>query len=252
MEPRTRNVTSHPFVQALCKFEHSPKTNMAKRQVNNKDFIALCIFALGPLSGPELRLLAGCWRGPTWGHCAQAPSINDRVLDSYFIPHYGYTATDVTGAKRYGGPHSSAKHVKFWWRCQEHQNRDWNGRGRSAPVIPMQVFRNDLTQQGLARVRQLLMCPEAPLKELLPAPPRDAAQETLEAVVGAVVDTLERESDAELNALMNRSSDLREAGGTDFSKCDVDAIMRDPSILAALKKSVEGAIGTFRQFGDPE
>ncbi len=245
---QTRDVTQHPFIQALCKFEHSPKTNMAKRQVNNKDFIALCIFALGPLSSPELRKLADAWRS-TGTH--RYP----RILDAYFIPHYGHTADSPSGARRYGGPHSSAKHVKYWWRCQEHENRKARPPKYSGvpehmrEAVPMQVFRNDLTQQGLARVRQLLQCPEAPLKELLPKAPTDP-EKTREAVIAHVLWVLERETDEEFDAMMTQLGDLEKAGGVDTSTCDTDEIMKDPRILAALRKNVEGTIGGFQNLGN--
>ena len=149
------------LVRSLTGFRHSPRTDMAKKTINNVDFITLCMYAVGQLTSAELRCLAKAWRGQF------------KVLDAYFGPHFGWTATDVSGGKRYGGQFSSARHTKPWYRKTENVKRhrtlrDSRGDLREGTadwvIVPMQRYTNDLTVHGLARARHLLACPPRTLR----------------------------------------------------------------------------------------
>lgn len=135
-------ILANHLVRALVgQFKHSPRTDMAKKQLNNKDFVALCMFAYGPMGSRELSELASAWRG------------DKKVLNAYFTPHFGHTATDRTGQRRYGGVFSNANESKLWYRANEHQDAvKVHGNTR----VKMQPYANDLTWQGTARCKELL------------------------------------------------------------------------------------------------
>jgi hypothetical protein len=139
------------LVRALTGFRHAPRTDMARKTINNPDFIALVMYAVGPLTCHELQCLARAWRGHT------------HILDGYFGPHYGWTATARTGNKRYGGQFSSAQHLKLWYRATEHVARHRRGQraglATTTSIVPMQRYTNDLTDAGMYRARKLLQCP---------------------------------------------------------------------------------------------
>jgi hypothetical protein len=133
------------LVRSLIGFRHSPRTDMAQKTINNVDFITLCMYAVGRLTCAELRCLAKARRGQS------------KVLDAYFGPHFGWTATDAASRQRYGGQFSSARHVKPWYRAVEHQKR--------LARAPMRPYSNDLTlacppralrAAGLGRAESLL------------------------------------------------------------------------------------------------
>lgn len=139
------DITANPMVRILSRFQHAPRTDVAKQRINNPDFIVLCLYALGPFGLKELRVLSGNWR-KAWGG---KPDF--RVLDSYFTPHYGYTATDFTGGKRYGGRFSSAPRRAFkWYRKVAHLRAGVEG-------PKMRRYQNGLTMAGVHRAEELVL-----------------------------------------------------------------------------------------------
>jgi hypothetical protein len=138
------NMTAdHPMIKVLKRFCNGQRTDVAKGIMTNSDFIALCLYAFGPFGGPELRRLCGLWRGASF----------ERVLDSYFTPHYGYTATDFTGRRAYTGMCGKKKpRRRYWYRKVEHAARV------SFPgfVQPMRRYQNALTMAGVERAEQLM------------------------------------------------------------------------------------------------
>ena len=151
------NMTAdHPMIKVLKRFRNGQRTDVAKGTMTNSDFIALCLYAFGPFGGPELRRLCGLWRGMHPVHCGSKGELKteNRTLDSYFIPHYGYTATDFSGRKAYTG--MAGKHARkrrYWYRKEEHKARV------SFPgfVQPMRCYKNALTMAGVHRAEELVL-----------------------------------------------------------------------------------------------
>lgn len=138
------DITQNQMVRLLSQFTHSPRTDIANRRINNPDFIVLCLYALGPFGLKELRVLSGNWR-KAWGN---KPDF--RVLDSYFTPHYGHTAVDFTGSRRYKGRFSSAPRRTFkWYRKVAHLRAGVEG-------PKMRRYQNALTMAGVDRAEELL------------------------------------------------------------------------------------------------
>ena len=77
---------------------------------------------------------------------------------------------------------------------------------------------------------------------------REIAHETLEAVIGAVVASLERAADLDADDLEDRVGELE--GGVDTSECSADDIMADPRVYAAMRRLVDGTVGAFQSLGD--
>lgn len=141
------DITANPMVRILSRFQHAARTDVANKRINNPDYIILCLYALGPFGLKELRVLSGNWR-KAWG---DKPDF--RVLDSYFTPHYGYTATTFTSNKRYGGRLSSAPPRNFkWYRKEEHRPRV----NIPGLVRPMRRYQNALTMAGVTRAEELV------------------------------------------------------------------------------------------------
>lgn len=153
----------HPMVRILQRFHNGQRTDVEKKTITNSDFIALCLYAFGPFGLKELRQLCGLWRGPRLAFGASAqPQLDDRVLDSYFTPHYGYTATDATGRVAYTGlAGRKNRKRRYWYRQVEHQARMSFPECVQHPphgcVQPMRRYRNALTLAGIARAEELVL-----------------------------------------------------------------------------------------------
>jgi hypothetical protein len=148
------NMTAdHPMIKVLKRFRNGQRTDVAKGTMTNSDFIALCLYAFGPFGGPELRRLCGLWRGERYV-CCGAPGekkLDDRVLDSYFIPHYGYTATDFFGRKAYTGLAGKRdRKRRYWYRKVEHARAGVDG-------PRMRRYQNALTMAGILRAEELML-----------------------------------------------------------------------------------------------
>ncbi len=148
------NMTAdHPMIKILKRFQNGQRTNVEKGTITNSDFIVLCLYAFGPFGGPELRRLCGLWKGMRPVYCGNNGDVRleDRVLDSYFIPHYGYTATSFTSNRRYKGRFCSKPRRSYmWYRKVEH--------ARAGTVGPrMQRYKNALTMAGLRRAEELVL-----------------------------------------------------------------------------------------------
>ena len=139
------NMTAdHPMIKILKRFRNGNRTDVAEGTMTNSDFIALCLHAFGPFGLRELRVLCGLWRGEGY----------ERTLDSYFTPHYGYTATDAMGRTTYTGQAGNRNRKRLlWYRQVEHQARE------SFPgfVQPMRRYKNALTLAGLRRAEDLII-----------------------------------------------------------------------------------------------
>lgn len=148
------NMTAgHPMIKILKRFRNGQRTDVAKKTITNSDFIALCLYAFGPFGGPELRRLCGLWRGERPVYCGKNGDtyLDDRVLDSYFTPHYGYTATDFTGRVAYTGLAGKRdRRRRYWYRQQEHRRA-----GEAGPR--MQRYKNALTMAGVRRAEELVL-----------------------------------------------------------------------------------------------
>lgn len=145
----TNQLLGNPFIFALTRFDHRPRTDIRRKQINNKDFIVLCMFVAGPLMARELRCLSKAWRG------------DERKLNAYFIPHYGHTATDKFGTRRYKGTFGPRLVARLWYRAREHAARGYH-RSPSGRAVAMVPFQNGLTLQGERRAVDLLRCPTVP------------------------------------------------------------------------------------------
>lgn len=148
------NMTAdHPMIKVLKRFRNGQRTDVAKGTMTNSDFIVLCLYAFGPFGGPELRRLCGLWRGERYVYCGSPgeKKLDDRTLDSYFIPHYGYTATTFTSNRRYKGRFSSKpRRTYMWYRKVEHARA-----GVAGPR--MRRYQNALTMAGIQRTEALVL-----------------------------------------------------------------------------------------------
>ena len=152
-----RITADHPMVKVLTRMRNGQRTDVAKGTITNSDFIALCLYAFGPFGLRELRKACGLWRGERYAYGGAIPEkvLDDRVLDSYFTPHYGYTATDATGRKAYTGLAGKRdRKRRYWYRKEEHRPAvRVHGRVRE----PARRYRNALTLQGIARAEELVL-----------------------------------------------------------------------------------------------
>lgn len=150
------NITAnHPLIKILKHFENGNRTDIDKRTITNSDVIALCLYVFGPFGLKELRRVCGLWKGARAVYCGEPgqTKLEDRTLDSYFTPHYGYTATALDGRTAYTGLAGKRNRGRrYWYRQQEHTPRT------SFPgfVQPAQRYKNALTCMGLDRAERLL------------------------------------------------------------------------------------------------
>ncbi len=153
------NMTAtHPMIKTLKRFHNGNRTDMAKKTITNSDFIALCLYAFGPFGGPELRRLCGLWKGelPVYGGAPGQTRPDDRTLDSYFTPHYGYTATDFSGRNAFTGLAGKRdRKRRYWYRKEEHRNAIHHN--LSGTHVPMRRYKNALTDAGIRRAEELIL-----------------------------------------------------------------------------------------------
>lgn len=115
--------------------KHNPKTDLAKGQINNQDFIILMLASFGPFGLKELRELSMTWRGG-W------------TLETYFGPHNGYTGkyfdSHVVHHEGWCLAGGAPKHHPYWYRAR-------------ASVHGKHRYANALSLHGMQRLSELMM-----------------------------------------------------------------------------------------------